>query len=198
MKLIGLTGGIASGKTMITDYLAALGAPIVDADAISRRLTAPGSPVLKEIAEALGSDCLDEHGHLNRKKLAQLIFDDTANRLKLNQIMHPRISDATQAELKALADAGMPCAIYSAPLLLEGGGNSMADEIWIVALDPQEQIRRLMDRDGIDEEAARKRLAAQSSLAEKLARADRVIDNNGSRESAQGQAKALWEESCGR
>jgi dephospho-CoA kinase len=118
--------------------------------------------------------------------------------MKLNRIMHPKISRGIREELDRLEDAGEPAVIYSAPLLLEGGGKGMTDEVWLVALDPEEQIRRLMARDGIDAEAAEKRLGAQASLAEKLAKADKVIDNNGSREEAEKQAKAMWEEACGK
>jgi len=197
MRLIGLTGGIASGKTMITDYLAELGAPVVDADKITHLLQAPGSPVLREIAEAFGEDCLDRDGNLDRPKLAALIFGQEEKRRRLNQIMHPRISEAIQAEIRRYADAGEAVAIFSAPLLLEGGRSGMTDEIWVVALDPAEQVRRLMDRDGISGEEAQKRLDAQSSLRDKLAYADKVIDNNGSRDEARRQARALWEEACG-
>jgi len=194
MRLIGIAGGIASGKTMITDYLVSLGAPIVDADVISRRITEPGNPVLKEIADAFGDDCLDENGNLRRKYLGEIIFNDVKSRQKLNQIMHPKISAATQEEIKKYEEAGEQVIFYSAPLLLEGSGKSITDEVWLVAIDPAEQIRRLMSRDGIDEDAAEKRLRAQSSLEEKLAKADKVIDNNGSREAAKKQAKALWDE----
>jgi len=194
MRRIGLTGGIASGKTMITDYLASLGAPVVDADTISRNLTANGSPVLKEIAEAFGMEYLDEEGNLRRQKLGSLIFSNPDCRMRLNQILHPQISRTMQEEIRRHEAAGEPFAILSVPLLLEGGSNSMADEIWVVSLEPEEQIRRLMVRDGIGEEAAKMRLKAQSSLEEKLAKADRVIDNNGNREEAMRQAKALWEE----
>jgi len=197
MKLIGLTGGIASGKTMVTDYLISLGAPVVDADVVSRRITELGSPVLQEIAEAFGADCLDENGGLRRQKLAQMIFEDADNRLKLNRITHPRITEAIRSEIEQYRSEGKAAVIYSAPLLLEAGRNNMTDEVWIVALDPEEQIKRLMARDGIDEEAAKKRLKAQSSLEEKLALADKVIDNNGSREASMAQVKALWEEASG-
>jgi len=197
MKLIGLTGGIASGKTMITDYLMELGVPVVDADTISRNLTAPGGPALKDIAETFGEEYFDERGNLLRQKLGGLIFNDRESRLKLNQILHPKISETMRAEIKRHEDAGEAFAILSVPLLLEGGSNSMTDAVWVVALAPEEQIRRLMARDGITEEEARTRLRAQTSLEEKLAMADRVIDNNGSREEARQQAKALWEECIG-
>ena len=194
MKLIGLAGGIASGKTMITDYLMSLGAPVVDADIVSHRITEPGSPVLREIAEAFGEDCLDENGHLRRKALGRIIFNDAESRLRLNQIMHPKISAAIREEIEGYEAAGEPAVIYSAPLLLEGEGKGMTDIVWLVAIDPAEQMRRLMARDGIGADEAAKRLRAQSSLEEKLAKADKVIDNNGSRKAAKAQAKALWEE----
>ena len=198
MRIIGLTGGIASGKTLVTDYLAALGAPVVDADVASRNLAAPGSPVLKEIAAAFGDEYLDGEGRLLRKKLGDLIFHHKEQREKLNRIMHPHIGKAIQEEIKRHEEEGAPVIVYSAPLLLEGGGGAMADEIWVVALDPEEQIRRLMARDGIDEEMAKARLRSQSSLEAKLARADKVIDNNGSQEATKVQVKAMWEAACGR
>ena len=117
MKLIGLAGGIASGKTMITDYLVSLGAPVVDADVISRRMTELGSPVLREIAEAFGEDCLDENGGLRRQKLAQMIFDNTDNRLKLNQIMHPKITAATREEIEKYRSEGKTAVIYSVAVI---------------------------------------------------------------------------------
>ena len=194
MKLIGVTGGIASGKTLVTDYLTALGAPVVDADVISHKVTEPGSPVLKEIAAAFGEGYLDENGELKRQKLGDLIFQREEYRLKLNAILHPKIGSSIQEELRRCEEAGEAVVIFSAPLMVEGGRNSMTDEIWVVALNPGEQIRRLMARDGIDEEAANARLQSQSSLEEKLAIADRIIDNNGSVEETKSQVKALWEE----
>lgn len=194
MKRIGLTGGIASGKTMVSDYLQSLGAPVIDADQISRRITERGNPVLQEIAGVFGSDCLDENGELRRKKLGEIIFGDEDKRRRLNGILHPKIYAEMEREIHAHEAAGEAAVVLSIPLLVEGRSRDMTDEIWVVALDPQSQIRRLMDRDGIGEEAARLRLAAQSSLDEKLAKADKVIDNNGSREWTKTQTKALWEE----
>jgi dephospho-CoA kinase len=191
MKLIGLTGGIASGKTMITDYLMSLGVPVVDADTISRGLTAHGGSALKDIAETFGEEYFDDQGNLLRQKLGELIFNNRECRMKLNQILHPKIGETIRSEIKRHEDAGEPFAIFSAPLLLEGGSSSLTDEIWVVALKPEEQVRRLTARDGITEEEAQARLRSQSSLDEKLARADRVIDNNGSREEARQQVKAL-------
>ncbi|MDR0469880.1 MAG: dephospho-CoA kinase [Peptococcaceae bacterium] len=194
MRLIGLAGGIASGKTMVTDYLVSLGAPVVDADVISRSITAPGSPVLKEIATAFGDEYLDGEGNLLRKKLGELIFNDRESRLRLNQITHPHISRIIRDEINQHRDEGAPIVIYSAPLLLEGGSGSMTDEVWLVALEPREQIRRLMGRDGITEEEAKARLGSQSSLEEKMSLADKVIDNSGTPEETREQVMALWED----
>ena len=192
MRLIGLTGGIASGKTMVTDYLAELGAPIIDADVISRELTSVGSPVLDEIAAAFGTDCLDEKGALRRQVLGQIIFNDDEARRRLNQIMHPKIRSQVLDTVEQLRQDGVALAVYAAPLLLEAGQPDLVDEVWVVALDPQEQARRLVRRDGIDQEAADRRISAQSSLETKLALADKVIDNNGSREDSLKQVLLYW------
>ena len=194
MRVIGLTGGIASGKTMITDYMRSLGAPVIDADEISRELTARGSPVLDEISSAFGDDCLDEDGNLRRRMLGKIIFEDEIGRAKLNKIMHPKIEALVKGRISEYKDAGVRAVIYSAPLLLEARHGVGVDEIWVVALEPEEQIRRLRARDGLSPEDAGKRLRAQSSLDIKLEKADKIIDNNGSREEARRQAKALWEE----
>jgi len=194
MKLIGLTGGIATGKTMITDYLESLGAPIIDADVISRKLTEAGNPVLDEIASVFGAECLDENGALRRSVLGSIIFNDEEARQKLNNIMHPKIGARVRDEIERLRLSGVKAAIYSAPLLFEAGQQWMADEIWVIALLPDEQIRRLMLRDGVSENEARSRIHAQSSLAEKLVMAHRIIDNNGAPEAALTQVKEYWEQ----
>ncbi len=197
MKVIGLTGGIATGKTTITDYLLSLGATVIDADSISRRLTEPGNGVLLEIAAAFGQEYLDENGSLKRKELGRLIFSDEASRLKLNQILHPKIAEGIREELARYHGMGLGAVILSAPLLFEAGLDALTDEVWLVALTPEEQIRRLMARDGVSEEEAQKRLNAQSSLQDKLAKTGRIIDNNGSPERARETARRFWEEISG-
>lgn len=197
MKVIGLTGGIATGKTTITDYLLSLGAAVIDADSISRRLTEPGNAALLEIEAAFGKEYLDEQGSLKRKELGRLIFSDEASRLKLNQILHPKIAGGIKEELARYQRAGHAAVVLSAPLLFEAGLDALTDEVWLVALAQPEQIRRLMARDGISEEEAKKRLNAQSSLQDKLAKAHRIIDNNGSSAKARETARKFWEEISG-
>ncbi|MDR1193743.1 MAG: dephospho-CoA kinase [Peptococcaceae bacterium] len=198
MRIIGLTGGIAAGKTMITDYLAGLGARIVDADRISRRLTAPGSAVTLEIGEVFGARYLDEGQALRRGELARLIFADEGSRLALNRLLHPAIDRETRRELGDLAAAGEKAALLVAPLLFETGMDAWLDEVWVVALSERRQAERLMVRDGLSLREAQGRLAAQSSLAEKLSKADRVIDNNGSPAEAQRVAGQFWREALER
>ncbi|HCP15706.1 MAG TPA: dephospho-CoA kinase [Peptococcaceae bacterium] len=192
MKVIGLTGGIASGKSMVAGRLMQLGAQIIDADVIARQLTEPGSEALQEIRRIFGSQYLDEQGHLRRKALGSLIFSDSSQREKLDELMGPRIRQEICRQLMQASLEGAAVLILVAPLLLEAGLEDLVDEIWVVALDRESQIKRLMQRDQLTEAQAQERLASQSSLAEKLGKATRVIDNRGDLLAAEQQIDALW------
>lgn len=192
MKVIGLTGGIASGKSMVASRLMQLGAQIVDADVIARKLTEPGSEVLQEIRQMFGSQYLDEQGNLKRKALGSLIFSDPVQREKLDKLMGPRIRQEICHQLMQASLEGTAVLILVAPLLLEAGLEDLVDEIWVVALDRESQLKRLMQRDQLTEAQAQERLASQSSLAEKLGKATRVIDNRGDLLAAEQQIDALW------
>lgn len=192
MKVIGLTGGIASGKSMVASRLMQLGARIIDADVIARRLTEPGSEVLREISRMFGSQYLDEQGNLRRKALGNLIFSDPVQREKLDRLMQPRIRDEISRQLIQAELEGTAVLVLVAPLLLEEGLEDLVDEIWVVALDRENQKKRLMQRDNLTEEQAEGRLASQSSLAEKLGKATRVIDNRGDLLAAEKQIDTLW------
>lgn len=192
MKVIGLTGGIASGKSMVASRLMQLGARIIDADVIARRLTEPGSEVLREISRMFGSQYLDEQGNLRRKALGNLIFSDPVQREKLDRLMQPRIRDEISRQLIQAELEGAAVLVLVAPLLLEAGLEDLVDEVWVVALDRENQKKRLMQRDNLTEEQAEGRLASQSSLAEKLGKATRVIDNCGDLLAAEKQIDALW------
>lgn len=192
MKVIGLTGGIASGKSMVASRLMQLGARIIDADVIARRLTEPGSEVLREISRMFGSQYLDEQGNLRRKALGNLIFSDPVQREKLDRLMQPSIRDEISRQLIQAELEGTAVLVLVAPLLLEEGLEDLVDEIWVVALDRENQKKRLMQRDNLTEEQAEGRLASQSSLAEKLGKATRVIDNRGDLLAAEKQIDTLW------
>lgn len=192
MKVIGLTGGIASGKSMVASRLMQLGARIIDADQIARRLTEPGSEALREIGRVFGDQYLDPQGNLRRKALGNLIFSDPAQRDKLDRLMHPRIREEIGRQLIQAELEGTDVVILVAPLLLEAGLEELVDEIWVVALDRETQKKRLIQRDNLTDAQAEGRLASQSTLAEKLGKATRVIDNRGDLLAAEKQIDALW------
>jgi len=175
-KIIGLTGGIASGKTTVSEYLASKGIPIVDADLVSRQVVEPGTRGLSEIVEAFGQDMLLD-GRLNRKELRHLIFSDDDMRLKLNAILHPIIHDEILKQLDVYKGQH-PLIVFDAPLLIENKLMSMVDELWVVSVDESIQIDRVMKRDQVSREQASSIIEKQMSLEEKLKFADVVLDNS--------------------
>jgi dephospho-CoA kinase len=177
-RIIVLTGGIASGKTAVSDRLARAGIRVIDTDVIARDVVSPGSPGLARIVEVFGEDVLQANGALDRKALRQRIFDSTSARHQLDSITHPLIEEKVRAAI--LAARGEPVVVLVVPLLIESGLFQDADEIVVVDVPEDTQIERLMRRDGIDAGQAQRILEAQASRAERLARADRVIDNSGS------------------
>ncbi|MDO5031791.1 dephospho-CoA kinase [Corynebacterium sp.] len=182
MKLIGLTGGIGSGKSTVASLLEQRGWTIVDADRIAREIVEPGQPALAELAQAFGADILAGDGSLQRGLLAQRAFADAAHTQLLNSITHPRINEETQRRFAAAKRAGAQFVVYDMPLLVDKGLDKNMDAVIVVDVDAEERVRRLVEYRGLGEEDARRRLAAQIPDAERLAAADYVIDNNGPRE----------------
>lgn len=177
---IGITGSIASGKSVLTAYLLGLGYPVIDADAIAADLVRPGSDTLKEIAETFGDDMLDSDGALDRDKLGQLVFKDEEARRKLNDLMHPAIIRA----MVDLSENFHGLVFFDIPLLFEEYDAIKAngldfDAVWLVDADEEVQLERLMARDNIDEAYAREKIASQMPLEEKKSRAHAVFDNSG-------------------
>ena len=189
---IGLTGGIASGKSTVASMLRARGAPVVDADALARQVVEPGTPALAEIIQRFGPEVLDGAGRIDRKRLAEIVFADAAARADLNRITHPRIAAAASAEVARHTAAGAPVVFYEAALIVENGLQRGFDGLVVVTVPPERQIARLMRRDGLDRRAAEERLAAQLPLAAKLAAATHVIDNGQSEAETRAQVEALW------
>lgn len=188
MMRIGLTGGIASGKSAVAARFAARGITIIDSDALAREVVAPGSPALDEILLRFGPQALASDGSLDRRALRELVFADPTARRDLEAIVHPRIRKLR--ELRA-AEAQGPYQIFMIPLFVESPDPPAVDRVLVVDCPESMQIERLMQRDGIDEAAARTMLAAQASRAERLARADDVIDNTGDTEALEAQVEAL-------
>jgi len=189
---IGLTGGIGSGKSMVAQRLRDLGAAVVDADAIAREVTAPGGPAYAAIVRAFGQSVLCCDGSLDRKALAARVFADEAARRQLNALTHPHIRQRMAEEgARLAATPGVGVVVFDIPLLLETTDGS--DLGLVVTAADAVRIARLTARDGLTPRDARQRLDAQMPLAQKVARADWVIDNNGSAEQTREQVVKLWE-----
>lgn len=194
MKVIGLTGGIASGKSTASAYLAQLGATVVDADAVSRDITKKGGPGFHAVVQHFGTQMLDADGAIDRRRLGALVFSDDKALEQLNGLLHPIIIAQCEQRIRAARDAGSTLLILDVPLLFETGMHSLCDETWLMYIPRNEQVRRIMQRDDLDECAANARIDSQMPLEEKLALADRTIDASGDIQSTRGLIKQLWEE----
>lgn len=173
---IGLTGGVASGKSTVADLFAAKGVPIIDTDVIAREVVEPGRPALAEITQEFGPEILDEKGRLHRRRLRDLVFKDDKRRKALEAIVHPRIREETEARAAA---AGGPYQVIVVPLLAESPMKATMDRILVVDVSEETQLERLLQRDAEREVQARRMIAAQASREDRLAIADDVIDNSG-------------------
>ena len=190
--LIGLTGGIACGKSMAAAHLEALGATQLDADAISHALTAPGGEALPEIRTAFGDGVFNGDGTLNRRALGNLVFADPAARRVLEGILHPRVQRIMMSQVDQATADGVPVVVLNVPLLFETGMDALCDETWTLQVEPETQLRRLMERDGLTEEQARERVASQMSMEERAKRATVVIQNDQPLERLHAELSALY------
>ena len=191
MRLVGLTGGIATGKSTFAAALRALGVPVIDADELSRRAVARGSPALAEIARAFGPEMIGPDGELDRKRMASRVFADAGARRRLEAIVHPAVREALRAEKDRLAAEGHALAFCEVPLLYEVGLEGLVECAVVVHAPVEAQLRRLALRDGLSDAEARARLSAQLPIDEKAARADVVIENQGDVEALRAKAARL-------
>lgn len=179
--IVALTGGIASGKTLISDRFASLGVPVIDTDVIARQIVEPGQPALMEIQAVFGAGVIDADGGLKRAELRAIIFSDPEARIKLESILHPRIRAKVE---QAISELTAPYCILVIPLLTEKGGYHMVDRVLVVDVSVETQIQRLMARDDCSRQQAERVLAAQASRELRLEIADDVLENSGSVEGA--------------
>ena len=180
MKVIGLTGGIASGKSTASKILKDKGVEIIDADLVAREIVEPGRPALQEIVQAFGNGIVDDSGNLKRGELAKLVFNDPVKLDKLNQITHRRIIERVSEIINEFKDANLhKVVVFDAALLIELDLMSMVDEVWLVVIDLENQIKRLLKRESMSREDALKVIDAQMSLEEKQQVSDILIDNSG-------------------
>jgi len=191
--VLGLTGGIATGKTMACEYLKTLGAIVTDADELSRALTAPGGQALPKVRAAFG-DAVFYGEALDRRALGRVVFADAGRRRVLEAIIHPLVIDGVESAIREAAVAGKSLIVLAAPLLFEAGMESMCDAIWLTDVDELTQLRRLIRRDGISESEARARISSQLSREAKRQRVSHIIDTSGDIADTQAEIQRRYEE----
>lgn len=185
--IVGLTGGIASGKSTISQMILELGFPIVDADIVAREVVEIGEDTYTKLLESFGKEILHEDKTLNRQALGNIIFHDEEKRLHLNSIMHPAIRQRIQQKKNKYLEEGLHTVFLDIPLLLEGEETYGTDKILVVSVTSELQLERLMKRNHLSEVDAKARISSQMSLSEKVALADAVIDNSGTIEESKKQ-----------
>lgn len=194
MRVIGLTGGIATGKSTVAAILRARGVPVLDADRVAREVVAPGQPALAAIAEAFGPEVLQGDGTLDRAAMRARISADPDAKATLESITHPAILQTIAERLRALAQGGTEIAVVEAALMVETGSYRNYPVVVVVRCSPETQLARVMARDGATEEAARALIATQMPMADKAAAASHVLDNDGDLSSLAVATHALWDE----
>ncbi|QDG54214.1 dephospho-CoA kinase [Persicimonas caeni] len=192
--IVGLTGGIASGKSTVANMMAELGARIIDADVIARKIVEPGEPAWEDIREAFGDEVLRDDDTLDREALGKVVFGDREARKKLESITHPRIGQRMMERAQQIRSEGHHWVIYDAALIVENGIHEWLDSLIVVAADRDVQIKRVMERDNMSHDEAVQRLDAQMPLEEKIAVADYVIDNNGTLQQTREQVEQIYQQ----
>jgi dephospho-CoA kinase len=192
MRLIGLTGGIATGKSTVDALLVAHGAEVIDADELAREVVVPGEPALDEVARRFGAGMLQPDGTLDRARLGAVVFADPDARRDLEAITHPRITVLMQERIAQALAGAAPLVAVDIPLLYENGRESLFEGVLVVYAPQEVQVRRMFERNGLDKTAAMQRLAAQLPIDEKRSRATWVIDNSGDLEATAAAVDRWW------
>ena len=190
--VVGLTGGIGCGKSEAAKYLCGLGAKHIDADAISRSLTAEGGSALPELRCIFGDEIFNDDGSLNRRALGELVFHDVASKRALEGVIHPLVQRQAMDEIAAASAAGIPVTVLDVPLLFETGMDVLCDETWTMSVPPEVQVERVRVRDGLSTEQAQARIANQLPMAERNARANKVINSDRPMERTQAELNQLY------
>ena len=193
MFVLGLTGGIGTGKSQVGDILAGLGASIINADTLGHKVYEPDTDGWAEVVNAFGEDVLSPTREVDRKKLGGVVFSDPRALERLNAIMHPRIYGLIEDEIEVLKETGRGEVVVEAALLIEAGWTPLVDEIWVTTSPEEFVVERLQKRNGLSEEAIRARIASQMSQEERIKHASEVIDNSSSLSELGRQVQQLWE-----
>jgi len=192
MIVIGLTGGILTGKSTVTGMLAEKGAAIIDADKIGHKAYQPQTTVWREVVDAFGDGILKESGEIDRKKLAEIVFSDPKALARLNGIMHPNMHSMIGEEIERLRVEGIDLVVLEAAVLIEANWTDLVDKVWVTAAPEETAVKRLKDRGGLTEEQARARIRSQLSAKERAEHADVIIDTDCELSEVRAKVEKLW------
>jgi dephospho-CoA kinase len=192
MKVIGLTGGIGSGKSTVAGFLAALGAAVVDLDKVGHEVIQSGGPVFKQVVGEFGKDILDPRGEIDRSRLAKIVFRDPNALARLDRIMHPVIDKVINERIEEYRRRGVKVVVLEAAAMLEAGKSEQADEIWVTNAPETTILARIRERSGYSEEETKARIHSQLSNEERIKKADVVIDTNGSLQEVKARVVEEW------
>jgi dephospho-CoA kinase len=193
MKVIGLTGGIGSGKSTVSQFLAELGAVILNADEIGHEAFKPDTEIWRQVVAAFGRQIVTPDGNIDRKKLGNMVFDNAESLSRLNQIMHPWMYDMVKAQLEEYRQQGLRVAVLEAPLLLEAGWTPLVDEVWVTTAPEATVLKRLEERNGMSQAESLTRIRSQLSSAERVRQADVVINTDCDLDELRSRVKKLWQ-----
>ena len=192
MKVIGLTGGISSGKSIVSQSLAEMGAVIIDADKVGHEAFKPDTELWREVVAAFGKQIISPSGDINRKKLGEIVFNNSESLERLNQIMHPGMYDMMKTQLEEYRRQGVDVVVLEAAILIEANWTSLVDEVWVTIASEAAVIRRLKERNGLSEQQSLARIRSQISNEERLRHADVVINNDSDLNELKTRVKELW------
>ncbi len=192
MKVIGLTGGISSGKSTVSQFLAELGAVIIDADKVGHEAFKPNTELWREVVATFGKQILSPNGDIDRKKLGEIVFSNSESLARLNQIMHPRMYDMIRAQIEEYRRQGVDVVVVEAAVLIEANWTPLVDEVWATLVSEASVVRRLNERSGLSEQQSLARIRSQMSNEERVKHADVVINNDGDVNQLKTRVKELW------
>lgn len=193
MKVIGLTGGIGSGKSTVSQFLRELGAALIDADKAGHEAYQPNTETWREVVAAFGEQILTPDGEIDRKKLGGIVFSSPESLARLNWIMHPRMYEMMKAQIEEYRQRGVDVVVLEAAILLEAGWTPLVDEVWVTVAPESTVVERTRERTGLPEEQILARIRSQMSSEERAKHADVVINNDGTQDELKAKVKELWE-----
>jgi dephospho-CoA kinase len=195
MLVIGLTGGIGTGKSLVAHMLGELGAEIIDADRIGHEAYTPHTPVWKAVVEAFGEGILQTSGEIDRKRLGSIVFSDPKELARLNSIMHPRMAEMIHQKVQKLEGEGAETVVVEAAVLVEAGWDKLpwVDEVWVTRSDEEQVVQRIKERNNLPDEEIRKRIGSQLPFEERSRNAQVVVDNSGAIDDLKQAVESIWE-----